>query len=49
MLLLASPRPTRAPAPVPAPPAPRPGRPARTGSRRVVLAAAVLLALALAG
>ena len=49
MLLLASPRPTRAPALVPSPPARPAGRPARTRSRRAVLAAAALLALALAG
>ena len=46
MLLLASPRPVRAPAPVPSP---RAGRPARPGSMRAVLAAAALLGLALAG
>ena len=49
MLLLASPRPTGAPALVPSPPARPAGRPARTRSGRAVLAAAALFALALAG
>ena len=49
MLLLAGPRTVREPAPVPSPPAGPARRRPRAGSRRALLAAVVLFALALAG
>jgi len=49
VLLLAGPRTVREPAPVPSPPAGPARRRPRAGSRRALLAAVVLFALALAG